>query len=219
MRRAQTSRLARLRAHLAGASAGTEPGFAEKFSPEYMEQLAREAAERTEGSGSLEERVAVQWFGQKTPPGDGVGIARFSQRIRDLGLEGHIDELDEVGFTVIPPATLGLAPGLIERMRDGALRISEERSGIVPDYEGGTTHTDMTSGAGQHLFYVLFEDESFIEGLLNPVLRTCMSYMLGPECVLSSSTSFMRGPGDNFVGMHSDTGGRHPPQTPCAGCG
>ena len=35
----------------------------------------RAAAERTEGSGSLEERVAVQWFGQKTPPGDGVGIA------------------------------------------------------------------------------------------------------------------------------------------------
>ena len=123
MRRAQASRLARLRAHLVGATAGTEPGFAEKFSAEYMEELAREAAARTEGSGSLEERVAVQWFGQKTPPGDGAGVARFSQRIRDLGLEGHIDELDEVGFTVIPPATLGLAPGLIERMRDGALRM------------------------------------------------------------------------------------------------
>ena len=46
MRRAQTSRLARLRAHLAGASAGTEPGFAEKFSAEYMEELAREVEMR-----------------------------------------------------------------------------------------------------------------------------------------------------------------------------
>ena len=56
----------------------------------------------------------MQWFGQKTPPGDGAGVARFSQRIRDLGLEGHIDELDEVGFTVIPPATLGLSGALEE---------------------------------------------------------------------------------------------------------
>ena len=92
MRRAQAAQRARLRAHLVGASASTKPGFAQKFSPEYMEELAREAVERTKGSGSLEERVAVQWFGQKTPLGDGVGVGRFAQRIRDLGLARAVSE-------------------------------------------------------------------------------------------------------------------------------
>ena len=47
-----------------------------------------------------------------------------------------------------------------------SLRVAEERSGIAPDYEPGLTHTDMQSPAGQHLFFMLYEDECFQEALL-----------------------------------------------------
>merc|ERR1711920_1160304 len=44
----------------------------------------------------------------------------------------------------------------------------------------------------------------FEEALMNSVVRTLMTFLLGLDNVLSSSTSFIKGPGKNSLPMHSD---------------
>ena len=56
---------------------------------------------------------------------------RIIKEIQDLGLSDYVAELDEKGFTVIPP-DIACPNGLDERLLEGILRVSEERSGIKP---------------------------------------------------------------------------------------
>ena len=51
------------------------------------------------------------------------------KRIRELGLEENIFELDSYGFTVVPPDKVA-DKAFFERMRSTVLRICKERTGI-----------------------------------------------------------------------------------------
>ena len=47
----------------------------------------------------------------------------LSEIIEEYGLDKHITELDEVGLTVVPQATLKLDDSLFELFRDAILRV------------------------------------------------------------------------------------------------
>ena len=49
-------------------------------------------------------------------------------RIKELGLESHVMDVDTYGFTVIPPEKVA-SPDFLERMRETVLRIAQERTG------------------------------------------------------------------------------------------
>ena len=57
--------------------------------------------------------------------------------IEEYNLAGHIEELDEVGLTVVPQSTLKLNDNWFEQLRDAILRVGEARTGIKFDFRQG----------------------------------------------------------------------------------
>lgn len=52
------------------------------------------------------------------------------KRIKELGLEENIVDLDTYGFTVISPEKVAAPEGFLERITDTILRIAKERTGV-----------------------------------------------------------------------------------------
>ena len=73
---------------------------------------------------------------ERDTPGTGVSgdtarVMRHWPRIRRLGLERYIAELDVLGYTIVPPeVTPATALGL--RLRDALLDVAQRRTGTRP---------------------------------------------------------------------------------------
>ncbi|MCP5433367.1 MAG: phytanoyl-CoA dioxygenase family protein [Alphaproteobacteria bacterium] len=124
--------------------------------------------------------------------------------IEKMGLAAKLAHLEAFGFTVIEPEHVA-EPQFFRRLRDRILAIAEARSGVKPDLETGATHADREGPTGQHLFYLLFDDPIFEQALMNPVVLAFMTYLLGPDCLLSSASSIIKGPGKVPLMLHSDS--------------
>ena len=130
------------------------------------------------------------------------------KRIRELGLEKHVFELDSYGFTVVPPAQVADA-AFFERLRETVLRICQERTGVAfgLDRNGEFGHYKAQPQIeGQFLlFYLLMADRIFEEWVLNPTLYTLIDYLMRGQQQLSSLTSFVKWKGKrDTLGLHSD---------------
>lgn len=130
------------------------------------------------------------------------------RRLRFLGLEPHIAELDAFGFTVIEGA---LDASVTARTRDAIVSVAERRLHRTIDIE--TDNSDDLRGYDLQPF-LLFEDPVFEEVLLNEAPLALMTYLLGSSLRLSSMTSHFKGPGGTEIGLHSDNGNGHPAPFP-----
>lgn len=136
--------------------------------------------------------------------------------IRELGLEQYVAELEQYGYTVIPPERVA-SPEFVGRVRDAVLRVAHERTGVehALDRSGdaGSYETFPIRSDQYLLYYLLFEDEVFEEWLENPVLAAVVDYMMGGQAQLSSMVSFVKWrdrnakTGDPATGLHSDSPG------------
>ena len=88
---------------------------------------------------------------------------------------------------------------MVDKMRSVVLQEAEVRGGRKPDTETGETHRDQ-----QNLSWLLFADPVMETALMNPALRMLMTYLLGKSHVLSSSTAFVKGPGQGALPLHND---------------
>ncbi|ARR55251.1 hypothetical protein HY78_18275 [Rhizorhabdus wittichii DC-6] len=122
--------------------------------------------------------------------------------IETFGLAPYIGELDVKGYTVVPPhiaQTIDLHPRLLNKILD----IAERRTGARPSLSGdpsGHSHGPL----GNLLSYLLFEDEVFREALLNPVVLTFLTYLLGSNASLSSMQAQLKGTGNEDLPLHAD---------------
>jgi hypothetical protein len=135
--------------------------------------------------------------------GDARG--RIAAEIDRLGLRTHVADLELQGLAVVPPELVGGAE-LADRMLERVLDLMERRNGVRPEPQSGATHTNVCFPT---LYFFLFEDELFEQWLLHPVMRTLVDYLLGEQCILHTTTVFMKGPTDPPVdglqlGLHSD---------------
>ena len=129
---------------------------------------------------------------------------------RRLGLEKHLLEMHTYGVTIIPPETVG-SPELIERLRDGILRVLAERHDIeVP--EDWRTHSEPWGGS--KVWCWLFEDEAFIEAILHPVALCVAHFMCGRNAVLQGLPAIIKTQGtasrtneEGYMRLHTDTHG------------
>jgi ectoine hydroxylase-related dioxygenase (phytanoyl-CoA dioxygenase family) len=110
-------------------------------------------------------------------------------------------------MTVVPRDKVA-PPGFIERVRDRALELIEERDGRPADVEGGSTHVNDFL---PNYHWILFEDQLFVEMLMNEVALTLASYLVGHSAVLSTTSILVKGPTVPFpegnglqLGLHSD---------------
>jgi ectoine hydroxylase-related dioxygenase (phytanoyl-CoA dioxygenase family) len=123
--------------------------------------------------------------------------------LRSLGLESHIADLATLGYTVVPPEKIA-PPEYIAALLEAVLKVSERRTGVRPDYEGGTTHTAQAHPLGQFMRFVLFEDPIFEPVLTNPVLLGLITYLVGFDAILSLNDAMLKGPGGSPLNLHND---------------
>ncbi len=119
----------------------------------------------------------------------------IDEAVEEYGLADHITELDDVGLTVVPQATLRLGDEWFEQLRDALLRVAEARTGVSFDLDTGPSATfDGRAGDnGQLIFsHLIYEDQSFEKVLTHPVKKALMTYMLGEGHRLSVSDGWIK---------------------------
>ncbi len=131
-------------------------------------------------------------------------------RIKELGLESHVIDIDTYGFTVIPPEKVA-PPEFLKRIRGTVLKIAEERTGVALSLDANAEpgkYKAQPQRPGQFLlYYLLMADEIFEEWVMNPALHTLMDYLMHGQQQLSSLTSFIKWNGGSYgegLGLHSD---------------
>lgn len=120
--------------------------------------------------------------------------------IRRLGLERYASELDEYGFTVVPPELVASAD-FVDEVREAVLRFASKRFGIPP------SKLDERAAASHPLFFAvnaIAEDEVFERALMTPTSLALITHLLGESCVLSSMGAFLKGPGIEDLALHTD---------------
>ena len=135
--------------------------------------------------------------------GPEIDLSPLWEEIGSLGLERYVDDLDAHGYTVVPPEVAN-PNGLAERMLEACLDIAERRNGERPDLgRGGSSRID--SPVGDTMKALLLEDPVFEEALMNPALLALATHLCGYDVVLSSLSSFMKGPSETPFRLHTDT--------------
>lgn len=122
------------------------------------------------------------------------------QTIRDLRLESYVAELDEYGYTVVPPEVSGTTE-VVAEIRARVDELAAEEFGLSPadlGPESATTHRSYF----RHR--MLAEGECFERALMNPTSLALITHLLGESCVLSSMGAFMKGPSEKFLDLHTD---------------
>ena len=139
--------------------------------------------------------------------------------ITRYGLERNVVELDAYGFTVIPPEKTGAAPGFVERLRDAILRTHGARNDDpIDDYRTAELKTGLRNS-----WWLLEEDEAFVEAVLNPAALAIARWMCGQSAVMTGATWLLKGsnkvPGlgkgdqtDPLL-LHNDAQGVPPPMS------
>jgi hypothetical protein len=125
------------------------------------------------------------------------------QDVRRLGLELHVAELDALGYTIVPPEIAG-PNRLAERLRGAILDVAERRTGVRPRLEHDSRYANPAVPLGEHFAYLLFEDDVFQEAVLNPVVLTLVTHLLGANAILSNCLAYLKGPGEQDLALHSD---------------
>lgn len=131
--------------------------------------------------------------------GAGEGSDPFAA-VRELGLEAYVAELDEYGYTVVPPDEAGTAD-LVEEIRDRIIELAAREFGIDPaDVGPGSARTHRSFFRHR----MLAEGRCFERALMNPVSLALITHLLGESCVLSSMGAFMKGPSQKYLDLHTD---------------
>ncbi len=142
------------------------------------------------------------------------------KRIKELGLEEHVLDLDTYGFTVLPLEKV--APReFFERVRETILRVGRERTGVdlQLDKNGSPGKYKAQPQAGNQflLYSLLWEDRIFEEWLMNPAMYALVDYLMRGQQQLSNLVSFVKSKGTMVLPLHVDGGAS--PDGGLAACG
>ncbi|MEZ5938564.1 MAG: phytanoyl-CoA dioxygenase family protein [Hyphomonadaceae bacterium] len=135
------------------------------------------------------------------------------REIRDAGLETNLAELEAFGFTVVPDA---LSREEVMAMRDLIVRHAEGQLGRKLDIEKESQST-ASAGSGSDVSlipFLLYKDPLFKRGVINQKTLPLITYLLGKQCILSSLTCHLKGPGGHGLLLHSDNGNNIPDPFP-----
>lgn len=137
----------------------------------------------------------------------------IDEAVEEYGLAEHLAELDEVGLTVVPQATLGLSDSWFDELRDALLRVGEARTGVRFDPASGPS--EAFAGRPGEIGHVILThllplDQAFERVLTHPVKKALMTYMLGDDHRLSASDGWIKWQtpdsweGEETTGFHAD---------------
>lgn len=142
-------------------------------------------------------------------------------RIKELGLEAHVFDIETYGFTVVPPEKVA-SREFFERARETVLRIARDRTGVDLQLDrNGSAGNIETVARSKHqflLFCLLSEDPIFEEWVLNPTFITLADYFMRGQYQLSNLGSFVKWKGGpESLGLHADGGTNQDGRMPSCG--
>ncbi len=131
--------------------------------------------------------------------------------IEKLNLSKYINEVEDIGFTVIPPEIVA-SENTRKEILAKIIEIAEKKT-------GNTLKLDQNTNSGNYkaipqtdsqfvLYQLLFEDEIFERWLMNEIILCLSSYFLNNQAQLSTMSSFIKWKGVNYqdsLGLHADT--------------
>jgi ectoine hydroxylase-related dioxygenase (phytanoyl-CoA dioxygenase family) len=147
---------------------------------------------------------------------DSKHYKKIHEQIVSLGLTQHIDELDENGYTVIPP-DLVAPEDFQDRVRRAVLEVHERRTGqhIEPDELETATLSEDTPINGH--WAILTEDPVFQEVVMNPTVLAMAKYLCGNSVLLSDLLCLLKKKHERLTHpLHTDQHGTPPPLPPYA---
>lgn len=127
------------------------------------------------------------------------GLAERAQRIAGLGLEPQVLELEQRGYTIVPGV---LDPESVAELAAELCELAAEDEGRPVDLRDGASHSDRT----QEICLLFARGSDRLRDLVaagRPL--ELVRYLLGDNCLLSSFTGYLKGPGRCELGVHSDT--------------
>jgi ectoine hydroxylase-related dioxygenase (phytanoyl-CoA dioxygenase family) len=133
--------------------------------------------------------------------------AAINADVERLGLQRHIRELDEQGYTVITPEESGVTTAMMDRALDCILDRVTAKTGVRPDMVTGNTHGDVYYPV---LWYMLFKDKVFQDMASNERAMTLAAHLLGTQDFrFSTDDVLMKGPtkqawGKQHLQLHID---------------
>lgn len=129
--------------------------------------------------------------------------------LKQYDLMEHAVELTAYGLTVIPPEKMGIEPDFPDRLRDAILRTCGQRNNIdLSDYQNPPAEAGRQSFMNS--WYLLQEDEVFIEAALNSRVLTIARWLCGQSAILAGHTWIIKPPTEHPLGLHSDAHGIPP---------
>lgn len=137
----------------------------------------------------------------------------ISAVVTEYGLARHIEELDDVGLTVVSQETLRLSDTWINRLRDALIKVGEERTGASFNlHENPQTEFPGRPSEIGHIIFpsLLFEGRPFVDVLTHPVKKALMDHLLGDGHLLSVSDGWIKWqtpeawPDPVTTGFHAD---------------
>lgn len=105
-----------------------------------------------------------------------------AHRARSLGIERHLQEVEDQGYTVIERA---ISPDFADKVRDATLRA-------------------VWSHARDQLQWMLYHGVEFERLVQNPPLMTLIDASLGRGAIIASISAIRRGPGPGTIPIHTD---------------
>ena len=134
-----------------------------------------------------------------------------NEMVIHLELWDYINELEELGYTVIPREMVA-SQETRNFILNKIIKIAEFKTGNTIDIESNTNHGNYKAIPQTEsqfvLYHLLFEDEIFEQWLMNETILCLSSYFLNNQAQLSSMSSFIKWKGENYkdsMGLHADT--------------
>ena len=121
----------------------------------------------------------------------------------------HALELDAYGLTVIPKEKMGIDDDFSTRLRDAILRTCERRNDVEIG-DPAQAGKEIGAQAFKNSWYLLQEDDVFVEAALNPRVLTMARWLCGQSAILAGHTWIIKPQTAHGLGLHSDAHGIPP---------
>jgi ectoine hydroxylase-related dioxygenase (phytanoyl-CoA dioxygenase family) len=130
---------------------------------------------------------------------------RVLDEVRRLGLESQAWELDCQGYTVLPPESVASAQ-FIDELRRITLDTAAASADDGCDPADDDSYSTVSSPFGQVRFSpgLLFSHQIYERALMNERVLALVRYLLGESCVLNHFSSMLKGPGADYLPLHTD---------------
>jgi hypothetical protein len=135
------------------------------------------------------------------------GVTSAYRRVRELGLETNLAELEAFGFTVVEPEKTGAPPDFAGKLLDAVMAIADKEDRNVVSLNAHETRPAY----GRQLFHLLNKDPIFVDAVMNPVSLAIGTYFTGASCRLYNAAVFLKEGEAKCTHLHSDSTGVPPP--------